>query len=62
MKEKSGLPDSHEMKNEDIRDAMLQDENMLKNQNLEQTRHIKTLESDRLSLMKQLRSNVYQMG
>ena len=29
MKEKYGLPDIHEMKYEDISDAMLQDENML---------------------------------
>ena len=34
MKENAGLPDSHEMKYEDIIDAMLQDENVLKGRNV----------------------------
>ena len=40
---------------------MLQDENMLKSQNLELIIHINTVESDRLKLMKQLKHNVAQM-
>ena len=33
-KEKTGLADRHEMKDEDIRDTMLQDENMMKIKNI----------------------------
>ena len=33
-KEKAGLTDSHDMKNEYIRDSMLQDENMLMSKNV----------------------------
>ena len=31
---KSALPYSHDIKNEEIRDAILQDKNMLKSQNI----------------------------
>ena len=41
---------------------MLQDENMLKSQNVKLTRQINTLETARLKLMKQLRKNLDQMG
>ena len=49
------------MKDEKIRYAMLQDENMLKSQNVESTRQINTLKPDRLNLMKQLRHTADQM-
>ena len=62
MNEKAGLNDIHEMKEENIRDEMLQDENMLKGQNVELTRYINTLEADRLKLTKKLCHNEYQMG
>ena len=62
MKEKLGFTDIHEMKYEDIRDAMLQDENMLKNKNVGLTIHTNTLESERLRLKKQLRHIAAQMG
>ena len=47
-------PDSHEIKYEEIVYAILQDENILKSQNIELTRHINTLEIDRLKLIKKL--------
>ena len=50
------------MKDEGIREAMLQDENMLKIQNVELRRQINTLETERLKLMKQLRHNADQIG
>ena len=59
-KEKSGLPVNHEIKHEEIINAMLQGENMLKNQNVELPRHINTLEADRIKLMKQLSHNASQ--
>ena len=62
MKEKAWLTDSHEMKNEEIGDKILQDENMRKSQNVKSTRHINTLEADRLKLTKKLSRNAYQMG
>ena len=62
MKEKAWLTDIHEMKNEEIGDKILQDENMRKSQNVKSTRQINTLEADRLKLTKQLSRNAYQMG
>ena len=56
------MTDIHEMKNEEIGDKILQDENMRKSQNVKSTRQINTLEADRLKLTKQLSRNAYQMG
>ena len=50
------------MRNEDIRDTMIWNEIILKNQNVELTRQIKTLEVYRLKLVKQLMCNASQMG
>ena len=50
------------MINEEIRDTILQDENMLKIKKVQLTRQINTLEEDIQKLMKQLRHNAYQMG
>ena len=62
MKEKSGLSDSHETKYEEIRDEIIQGENMSKSQNIESTRQINTLEADRLMLTRKLRQNEAQIG
>ena len=62
MREDTGLPERHDIKYEDIRDTRLKDENMLKSQNIELTRHINALEACRLKLTKQLIHNTYQMG
>ena len=56
------ITDSHKVKYEKIRYAMIQDENMLKSQNVESTRQINTLKPDRLNLMKKLKHTAAHIG
>ena len=50
------------MKDEEIRYAMQQDENLLKIQNVELRKQINKLETDRLNMMKPLKHNAAQIG
>ena len=55
------MPDRHDMKYEDIRDSMQQDENMSKSINVELKRQINTLEADRLKELSIYESEVKEL-